>query len=185
MRLTRAGLRYDPTSVPPSCFGWPIFSINTVPEAAQLAALDNGTPIGVMNPGAYAAEWVRYYAEWCDKLHDEDLPTSRGLGHIRREPYGVVVAIPPWNGSMMGMGQKCGPALAAGNQRSPSPPNSHHSACCASPNGPGGGAALRRPQCRGGRFDRRISTGRTHRSGQNQLHRWDKDGTTLMELVAR
>ncbi len=28
---------------------------------------------------------------------------------VRLEPYGVVAVIPPWNGSMMGMGQKCGP----------------------------------------------------------------------------
>ncbi len=92
------------------------------PEAAELAALDNGTPIGVMNSGTYAAEWIRYYARWCEKLDDEDLPTSRGHGYIRREPYGVVAAIPPWNGSMMGMGQKCGPALAAGNTVVAKPP---------------------------------------------------------------
>jgi aldehyde dehydrogenase (NAD+) len=92
------------------------------PEAADLGALDNGTPIGVMNCGTYAASWVRYYAEWCDKLGDEELPSRRGRSYIRREPYGVVAAIPPWNGSMMGMGQKCGPALAAGNTVVAKPP---------------------------------------------------------------
>ena len=34
----------------------------------------------------------------------------------------MVAAIPPWNGSMMGMGQKCGPALAAGNAVVAKPP---------------------------------------------------------------
>ena len=92
------------------------------PEAANLGALDNGTPIGVMNCGTYAASWVRYYAEWCNKLGDEELHTRRGRSYIRREPYGVVAAIPPWNGSMMGMGQKCGPALAAGNTVVAKPP---------------------------------------------------------------
>ena len=91
-------------------------------EAAELAALDNGTPVGVMNSGAYAAAWIRYYAGWCDKLEDEVIPTDRGRSTIRREPYGVVAAIPPWNGSMMGMGQKCGPALAAGNAVVAKPP---------------------------------------------------------------
>jgi aldehyde dehydrogenase (NAD+) len=84
-------------------------------EAAELAALDNGTPVSVMRPGSYAAAWVRYYAGWCDKLDGEVLSGEPGLSYTRLEPYGVVAVIPPWNGSMMGMGQKCGPALAAGN----------------------------------------------------------------------
>ncbi len=91
-------------------------------DAAALAALDNGTPVGVMNPGGYAAAWVRYYAGWCDKLDGEVLSGERGFSFVRLEPYGVVVVIPPWNGSMMGMGQKCGPALAAGNTVVAKPP---------------------------------------------------------------
>jgi aldehyde dehydrogenase (NAD+) len=91
-------------------------------EAAELAALDNGTPVRVMNPGVYAAAWVRYYAGWCDKLDGEVLSAEPGLSYVRLEPYGVVAVIPPWNGSMMGMGQKCGPALAAGNTVVVKPP---------------------------------------------------------------
>jgi aldehyde dehydrogenase (NAD+) len=90
--------------------------------AAELAALDNGTPVRVMNPGVYAAAWVRYYAGWCDKLDGEMLSGEPGLSYTRLEPYGVVGVIPPWNGSMMGMGQKCGPALAAGNAVVAKPP---------------------------------------------------------------
>jgi aldehyde dehydrogenase (NAD+) len=92
------------------------------PEAAELAALDNGTPVSVMNPGHYSAAWVRYYAGWCDKLDGEVMSGERGLCFVRLEPYGVVAVIPPWNGSMMGMGQKCGPALAAGNTVVAKPP---------------------------------------------------------------
>jgi aldehyde dehydrogenase (NAD+) len=92
------------------------------PEAAELAALDNGTPVSVMNPGFYAAAWVRYYAGWCDKLDGEVLSAEPGLAYVRLEPYGVIAVIPPWNGSMMGMGQKCGPALAAGNTVVAKPP---------------------------------------------------------------
>jgi aldehyde dehydrogenase (NAD+) len=92
------------------------------PEAAELAALDNGTPVSVMHPGSYAARWVRYYAGWCDKLDGEMLSGEPGLAYVRLEPYGVVAVIPPWNGSMMGMGQKCGPALAAGNTVVAKPP---------------------------------------------------------------
>jgi aldehyde dehydrogenase (NAD+) len=92
------------------------------PEAAELAALDNGSPVSVMNPGRYCAGWVRYYAGWCDKLDGEVMSGERGLSFVRLEPYGVVAVIPPWNGSMMGMGQKCGPALAAGNTVVAKPP---------------------------------------------------------------
>lgn len=58
------------------------------PEAAELAALDNGTPVSTMNPGAYTAAWVRYYAGWCDKLDDEVL--SSGEGGQRVRPLGAV-----------------------------------------------------------------------------------------------
>ena len=91
-------------------------------EAAELGALDNGTPVSVMNPGRYAAAWVRYYAGWCDKLDGEMLSAEPGLSFVRLDPYGVIAVIPPWNGSMMGMGQKCGPALAAGNAVVAKPP---------------------------------------------------------------
>jgi len=92
------------------------------PEAAELAALDNGTPVSVMNPGFYTAAWTRYYAGWCDKLDGETMSSERGFTFVRLEPYGVVAVVPPWNGSMMGMGQKCGPALAAGNTIVAKPP---------------------------------------------------------------
>ena len=84
-------------------------------EAAELAALDNGTPVSVLRPGKYTAAWVRAYADLAMELVDEDLDVERGRARLRRVPYGVVGVIPPWNGSMVGMGQKCSPALAAGN----------------------------------------------------------------------
>ncbi len=91
-------------------------------QADELAALDNGTPINTMHPGRYSAAWIRYYAGWCDKLHGDVLSGQPGLTFVRLEPYGVVAVIPPWNGSMMGMAQKCGPALAAGNTVVAKPP---------------------------------------------------------------
>ena len=84
-------------------------------EASELAALDNGTPVSILRPGRYTAAWVRYYAEVAAAVIDEELAVARGAAIVRLMPYGVVGAVPPWNGSMMGMGQKCGPALAAGN----------------------------------------------------------------------
>ncbi|HEX7460392.1 MAG TPA: aldehyde dehydrogenase family protein, partial [Acidimicrobiales bacterium] len=92
------------------------------PEAAELGALDNGTPVGVMRPGEFTAGWVRYYAGWCDKLDGETVPGGRVQAAVQRVPFGVVAVVPPWNGSMMGMGQKAAPALAAGNAVVAKPP---------------------------------------------------------------
>ncbi len=93
-------------------------------EAGAINALDNGTPISAIDSGAYAAGFVRYYAGWVDKLDGEVVPLHGGDGfdYVVPEPYGVIGAIVPWNGPMMGMGQKCGPALAAGNTVVAKPP---------------------------------------------------------------
>jgi aldehyde dehydrogenase (NAD+) len=91
-------------------------------EASELAALDNGTPVSILRPGRYTAAWVRYYAEMATAFSEEAVEVSRGSAAVRSTPYGVIAAIPPWNGSMMGMGQKCGPALAAGNAVVAKPP---------------------------------------------------------------
>ena len=86
-------------------------------EACAINALDNGTPISIIDSGTYTASWVRYYAGWIDKLTGDVAPVYAAdhLDLVLHEPYGVVAVIPPWNGPMMGMGQKAAPALAAGN----------------------------------------------------------------------
>jgi aldehyde dehydrogenase (NAD+) len=93
-------------------------------ESAVLQAVETGAPVSGMKPGRYTAGWVRYYAGWVDKLEGSVIPTypRRGLDYVVPEPYGVVGIVPPWNGSMMGMGQKVAPALAAGNTVVAKPP---------------------------------------------------------------
>jgi aldehyde dehydrogenase (NAD+) len=92
-------------------------------EACAINALDNGTPVGGMRSGAYTAVWTRYYAGWIDKLDGEVVPVAGDvLDVVLPEPYGVIGAIVPWNGPMMGMGQKAVPALAAGNTVVVKPP---------------------------------------------------------------
>jgi len=93
-------------------------------ECAVLGALENGSPISVMQPGYYTAGFVRHYAGWVDKIEGRLVPThgNTGLDQVRLEPYGVVGVMPPWNGPMMGMGQKAAPALAAGNTVVAKPP---------------------------------------------------------------
>jgi acyl-CoA reductase-like NAD-dependent aldehyde dehydrogenase len=92
-------------------------------EACAINALDNGTPASAMRSGAYTAAWTRYYAGWIDKLDGEVVPVGDdALDVVLPEPYGVIGAIVPWNGPMMGMGQKAVPALAAGNTVVVKPP---------------------------------------------------------------
>jgi len=84
-------------------------------EASVIRALEVGTPLSILSAGRYTADWTRYYAGWADKLDGQVLPVPGGLDYVVLEPYGVVGAVVPWNGSMMGMGHKVAPALAAGN----------------------------------------------------------------------
>jgi aldehyde dehydrogenase (NAD+) len=93
-------------------------------EACAINALDNGTPISIIDSGTYTGSWTRYYAGWVDKLTGDVAPVYAAdhLDLVVHEPYGVVAVIPPWNGPMMGMGQKAAPALAAGNTVVAKPP---------------------------------------------------------------
>ena len=91
-------------------------------DAAALTAVDNGTPISALDPGRSAGTWVRWYAGWADKVEGRVVPGVGALDYVLPEPYGVVAALVPWNGPMMGMGQKAAPALAAGNVVVAKPP---------------------------------------------------------------
>lgn len=63
-----------------------------------------------------AAEWVRFYAEYCDKIHGAVLPTAgSALAMVVDEPYGVIGAIAPWNFPLVLAIWKAAPAIAAGN----------------------------------------------------------------------
>lgn len=65
---------------------------------------------------ATAAEYLRFYAEWCDKL--EGSVTASGddaVSLVLREAYGVVTVITPWNFPLILSTWKIAPAIAAGN----------------------------------------------------------------------
>lgn len=85
---------------------------------AILDMLDNGMPF-------WMAKWetqdgpvdvLRYFAGWCGKLSGEVPSVSNPEHHVftLREPIGVVGAIVPWNGPLLGALAKVAPALAAG-----------------------------------------------------------------------
>ena len=142
-------------------------------EACAINALDNGTPVSAMRSGAYTAAWTRYYAGWVDKLDGEVVPVAGDvLDVVLPEPYGVVGAIVPWNGPMMGMGQKAVPALAAGNTVVVKPPEiapfgALRFAELALEAGPAAGCAQRRGRRRG----RGRRAGAPSRGRQGVVHR--------------
>lgn len=90
-------------------------------ELAVLESLDNGKPLteSLYLDLAIAAEVYRYYGGWATKVAGEAIDVSPPIGsafaYTRREPYGVVGAIVPWNFPMLLTSWKLGPALAAGN----------------------------------------------------------------------
>jgi aldehyde dehydrogenase (NAD+)/phenylacetaldehyde dehydrogenase len=90
-------------------------------ELAQLETLDNGKPLWETTnfDVPMTAELYRYYGGWATKLTGDVLPVSPLFGpafaYTRREPFGVVGAIVPWNFPLMISAWKLAPALAAGN----------------------------------------------------------------------
>jgi aldehyde dehydrogenase (NAD+) len=64
----------------------------------------------------YAADCIRFFAEFADKLGGDVAATRADqLGMVTSEPYGVVAAIAPWNFPITQAITKIAPALAAGN----------------------------------------------------------------------
>jgi aldehyde dehydrogenase (NAD+)/phenylacetaldehyde dehydrogenase len=90
-------------------------------ELATIETLDVGKPLTESQyvDIALTGEVYRYYGGWATKIHGQTLPVSPVVGtafaYTRREPYGVVGCIVPWNFPFLLTSWKLGPALAAGN----------------------------------------------------------------------
>jgi acyl-CoA reductase-like NAD-dependent aldehyde dehydrogenase len=87
-------------------------------DLARVEALDVGMPRTLasrLSVGALVRN-LEYYAGWTDKLYGEVVPAgARTLDYTRREPFGVIAAVIPWNTPLLMAGAKLGPALATGN----------------------------------------------------------------------
>ncbi|KAF1940368.1 aldehyde dehydrogenase [Clathrospora elynae] len=84
---------------------------------AQLSRISLGAPaaFGVFEIRR-CAEIFRYNAGFIDKFGGESWPQEDGfLKIVRNEPLGITAGIVPWNGPMVTIGVKAGPALATGN----------------------------------------------------------------------
>jgi len=84
---------------------------------AQLMTAEQGKPLKASrNEVAYAADFLRWFAEEARRITGEWLPSARTDQRFLsvRTPVGVVAAITPWNYPMSMLTRKMGPALAAG-----------------------------------------------------------------------
>jgi acyl-CoA reductase-like NAD-dependent aldehyde dehydrogenase len=84
---------------------------------ARTESAQSGKPIrDARAEAARVAEMAEYWAGWCDKIEGRTIPVPSGhTVIIRREPFGVVLAVTPWNAPLFTAGWNVFPALAAGN----------------------------------------------------------------------
>jgi len=84
---------------------------------ARAECANTGKPIrDCRAEAARVAEMAEYYAGWADKIEGRTTSVPSGhLVYLRPEPYGVVLAITPWNAPLFTAGWNAFPALAAGN----------------------------------------------------------------------
>ncbi|KAL0568210.1 hypothetical protein V5O48_013780 [Marasmius crinis-equi] len=89
-----------------------------IEELAALESLNAGKPY-IMTKNmeiVHACNFLRFFAQQADKIHGETIETSeQKFAYTRREPYGVVGAITPWNAPLALLCGKVAPAVAAGN----------------------------------------------------------------------
>lgn len=91
--------------------------IENAEQMAEKQMLENGKLLKECRSQAVSASGVfRYYASVCETM-ESSIPPHRGdyLNLTTYEPYGLILAITPWNSPLTMDSQKVAPALAAGN----------------------------------------------------------------------
>ena len=90
-------------------------------ELAEIETLQNGKLVREFRPQmGFLAEYYRYFgrmAEEADtgRVNPIDNKDGQMFNYVRREAYGVVGAVTPWNSPLILSSSKIAPALAAGN----------------------------------------------------------------------
>jgi acyl-CoA reductase-like NAD-dependent aldehyde dehydrogenase len=85
---------------------------------ARILSLENGNALRTQSRGeiAYAIDVFRYFGSVAGEVKGQQVPLSADrLDYSRREPYGVVGAIIPWNAPVQLGSMKIAPAIATGN----------------------------------------------------------------------
>ena len=88
-------------------------------ELSWIGAREVGSPVtGVSLIPAKFSAWTKYAAGWADKAEGRVISThhdDHAFDVTIHEPFGVIGMILTWNGPLMALAMKLGPALAAGN----------------------------------------------------------------------
>ncbi|KAJ3087585.1 hypothetical protein HK102_010732 [Quaeritorhiza haematococci] len=111
------------SSVSPSERGRLLFKLADLLERdaqtlAELESLDNGKPVKDARTIDLnmAVATYRYYAGYADKIHGRVVDVEKSVhAYTKREPFGVVGQIIPWNFPILMQAWKLAPALACGN----------------------------------------------------------------------
>ncbi len=86
-------------------------------QLAELMTREQGKPLRASRAEvAYAADFLRFFAEEATRVIGEWLPSKRPDQRflVVHQPVGVVAAVTPWNYPISMLTRKMGPALAAG-----------------------------------------------------------------------
>jgi len=90
-------------------------------ELAKLETLQNGKLLREFKPQmGLLADYYRYFARMAEeadagRVNPIDNKDGQMFNYTRKEPYGVVGAVTPWNSPLILSASKLAPALAAGN----------------------------------------------------------------------
>lgn len=86
-------------------------------EFARLESENIGTPLpGTLAMAKRASGTFEFFGGYADKITGEVIPVSEDFHtYTRREPFGVVTAIVPWNAPLIFATKKIAPAIAFGN----------------------------------------------------------------------
>lgn len=91
-------------------------------ELATIESMDSGAvyTLALKTHIGMSIQTFRYFAGWCDKIQGSTIPInharpSTNLCLTKREPFGVVGLVVPWNYPLMMLAWKMAAALAAGN----------------------------------------------------------------------
>jgi aldehyde dehydrogenase (NAD+) len=84
---------------------------------ARIEALSTGKTIrDSRREVEMTAEMFEYYAGWADKFRGEVIPVpTTHLNYTRREPYGTILHVTPWNIPILSFGWQVAPTIAMGN----------------------------------------------------------------------
>ncbi|MFC4706172.1 aldehyde dehydrogenase family protein [Paraburkholderia caffeinitolerans] len=84
---------------------------------ARLESISTGKPIRDSRREAeMIAEMFEFYAGWADKFYGNVIPVpTTHLNYTRREPFGTILHVTPWNIPILSFGWQVAPTVATGN----------------------------------------------------------------------